>query len=180
MSTYTGINGQSLMDVCLNTYGSLDYLYKLLQDSGVSNINQPVVSQQPFTWDSDLIVDQNVNRITSLQGVIYATAANGSDGTYYVVKGQAPIAPSAPYVPPFNPGGVFQYQRTGFTNYIAEADGASVTIPTLIGKTIGQIERNIAPDTEYSFDAITGTITFANPLMTGEKLYIIYTEMITL
>ena len=180
MSTYKGINGQSLMDVCLNTYGSLDYLYKLLQDSGVSNINQPVVSQQQFTWDSDLIVDQNVNKITTLQNVIYATAANNGDGTYYIVKGQDPIPPSAPYVPPFNPGGVYKYMRTGFTNLTVDADGNSVTIPLLIGKTLGQIERNIQPDTDYTFDNTTGTVTFANPLMTGEKLYIIYTEMITL
>lgn len=180
MSTYKGVNGQSLMDVCLNTYGSLGFLYKLLQDSGVANINQPVTSQQAFTWDSELIVDQNVNQITTLQNVIYATAATDGDSTYYVVRGQDPIPPSAPYVPPFNPGGTYQYQRTGFTNYEVTTDGASVTIATLIGKTLGQVERNIQPDTDWTFNNTTGTITFANPLMAGERLYIIYTEMITL
>ena len=84
MSTFNSFDGQSLFDVCLNTYGTFDYLYKLLQDSNVPSIDTPVRTQQSFTWDSTLIFDQAVYRTTTLSGDIFATAANGNLNTYYL------------------------------------------------------------------------------------------------
>ena len=55
-----------------------------------------------------------------------------------------------------------------------------MTLPELIGKSILAVERNIQPDIDYTFNMATGQLTFANPLMTDERLYILYTEMITI
>ena len=178
MSTFSGINGQSLFDVCLNTYGSLDYMYKLIQDSGVENINQQVKTQDQFTWNSALVVDQAVNKVTTLSGVIFATAATPTNSTYYIVEGKPGLPASVPFTPPFNPGVVSQYQKVSAINYDVIADGNVIQINDLIGKDILQIERNIQPTTDYIYNKITGTITFTDTLATGEKLYILTSQMI--
>jgi hypothetical protein len=179
MSTFSGINGQSLFDVCLNTYGSLDYMYKLIQDSGVANINQEVKTQDQFTWDSALVVDQVVNKATTLSGVIFATAATSTNSTYYIVEGKPGLPASVPYTPPYNPGVVNQYQKVSAVNYEMTADSDTVQLNDLIGKDILQIERNVQPTTDFAYNKTTGTITFTDTLMTGEKLYILVTQMIT-
>lgn len=173
--------GQSLFDVCLNTYGSLDYLYKLLQDNGIDSVNSTVRSQQPFVWETDLVVDQVVNRNTTLKNVFFATAGSQNGSTYFVVEGGANVPRSTPYTPPYiQPGAGSTYQRTLSTYYVVPADGSSVTLPELVGKSILAIERNIQPDVDYTFNTATGQITFTNPLMADERLYILYTEMITI
>lgn len=54
---YTSQNNQSVFDVCLQTYGDLNQMYKLLQDSGFSSIlTYPKIGTQ-FTFDNSLISD---------------------------------------------------------------------------------------------------------------------------
>ena len=36
--------GQSIYDLCLMTYGDLKYVYKLIQDSNIVNLNEPTLS----------------------------------------------------------------------------------------------------------------------------------------
>ena len=73
MLQYKAINGQSLLDICLNTYGSLDFLTKLIQDNGIENANYTPFSGQSFVWDELLTVDQSVNQQSQNSGIIYAT-----------------------------------------------------------------------------------------------------------
>lgn len=39
MNIYKVQQGQSIYDICVQVYGSLDYLLKLMQDNGVNNID---------------------------------------------------------------------------------------------------------------------------------------------
>ena len=48
------LNGQSIFDLCLQTYGSFDYLRKLMDDNNVENIDTPIQGQS-FTWDETLL-----------------------------------------------------------------------------------------------------------------------------
>jgi len=51
MQQYDAIAGQSLIDVCLNTYGSLENLTQLALDNSVQSINDAVLSGQTFYWN---------------------------------------------------------------------------------------------------------------------------------
>lgn len=181
---YNGINGQTLLDVCLNTYGSLDYFYKLLQDSSVPSADAAVYSGQVFTWDQALVVDAQILRTTTLGNIRYATASSGNGNTFAVVVGGGqnlpPTGGSGPITPPTPPN---MYQKTSSTYYTATTDNQTTfTLGFLQGKEILQIERNIQPLTpsEFSFNSSTGAITLANPMLAGELIFILYTEMITI
>jgi hypothetical protein len=73
MLQYKAVEGQNLLDICLNTYGSLDFMIKLLQDNDIDNINVSPISGQLFTWDETLTVDQLVNQISQNSNIVYAT-----------------------------------------------------------------------------------------------------------
>jgi len=75
MQQYKAIDGQSIQDVCLSTYGSLDYIYKLIQDSGVSNLDYVVKTGDVFYYDLSLTVNNNINR-TRYGYIAYATLIN--------------------------------------------------------------------------------------------------------
>lgn len=188
MSTFSGVSGQSLFDVCCNTYGTLDYMYKLLQDSGKANINAGVSTGDQFTWDSALVVDQQVNRYTTLSGKIFATAAGSNGNTYYIVIGQDGKVPiNDIFVPPNNNTPVAsQYQKTSSYSYTITVDGEHVIyLGDLIGKDILQIEVEIKPlkSSEFNFNKVTGTLTFDPAIVAtfaGQTLYILYQEIITI
>jgi hypothetical protein len=182
MTTYYAISGQSLPDVCLNTYGSMDYFFKLLQDNGITDPNGLPSSSMAFVWDNTLVVDAQNERTILTNNIKFATANSGNGNTYSIIYGGAgaPIsnAGAGTTTPTITSN---MYQKTSATNYTATADNESVvTFVPLQGKDILQIERNIEPllPTEYFWNGTTGVLTLTNPLQTGETLFILYTEMI--
>ena len=70
---FKAVDGQSLLDVCLNTYGSLDFLLQLIQDNGIPNANADVVSGEVFLFDDALVVDQSTIGQNQSAGISYAT-----------------------------------------------------------------------------------------------------------
>jgi hypothetical protein len=84
LQTFNAINGQSLLDVCLNTYGTTDLLYKLLQDNTIPNLNSTPVTGQQFVYDDSLVIDQGVNQYFNLTNTKYATDINT---TNYATQG---------------------------------------------------------------------------------------------
>ena len=65
----TAQNGQSLYDLCLQTYGALDYLVKLATDNGFDDLNQYPSPGQQLNYDVLLVTNQ------AITGLIPATAA---------------------------------------------------------------------------------------------------------
>ena len=182
MTTYYAISGQSLPDVCLNTYGSMDYYFKLLQDNGITDPNGLPSSSMAFIWDNTLVVDAQNQRTILTNNIKFATANSGNGNTYSIIYGGAgtPInnVSGGTTTPTISSN---MYQKTSATNYTATADNEStVTFIPLQGKDILQIERNIEPllPSEYFWNSTTGVLTLTNPLQTGEVLFILYTEMI--
>jgi hypothetical protein len=167
--------------VCLNTYGSLDFFYKLVQDSNIPNADAIPATGQQFLWDRELVVDTQVLRTTTLGNIIYATVSGTNGNTLSVTIGTGqPIPPTGGGVP-LPPTATNVYQKTSATYYTATTDNEStVTLLGLISKNIIQIERNIQPiiPTTYNWNNTTGVLTLDDALMTGETLYILYTEMI--
>lgn len=50
MQYYEAVSGQNLLDVCLSTYGSLEYLTQLATDNSIT-LNDSVTSGQIFNWN---------------------------------------------------------------------------------------------------------------------------------
>jgi hypothetical protein len=86
MSTFYAVDGSTLFDVCLNTYGSLDFFYKLLLDNNIPNANYTPKTGESFNYDETLIVEEQTSRTITLGGIKYATAINNSTGLYYKIK----------------------------------------------------------------------------------------------
>lgn len=59
MQNYNSVNGQSLLDVCLSVYGTLDYLYKLIVDNNISGVDYDPTTGQVFVYDDSLTVNSN-------------------------------------------------------------------------------------------------------------------------
>lgn len=193
LKTFTAVYGQSIFDVCLNCYGSLDLLYKLIQDSGVDSVNDIPRSGQKYTYDDALVVDQNVYQRTTLSGIKYATNLGNNGSVYYIIQ-QNPNSntnpnnnPTDPYIPPNPPSSM--YQKVSETFYTAGADGESVIALTdidsrpLTGKQIIQIEKETKPmkPAEYVWNENTSVLTLqpGYEMFAGQTLFVLYSEMIT-
>lgn len=87
MRQYKGTYGQTMLDVCLNTYGTLNYFVKLCRDNNVDPEHK-VSTGDSFIWDETLAVDQSINRLTNERGVVYQTAPKD----YF----DEPLPPSTP------------------------------------------------------------------------------------
>jgi len=72
MNSYYAVNGQSLYDICLNTYGTLDYIVKLMLDNNISGLGYVPLSGQQFIYDSTLVDDQQITQLN----YIYATGTS--------------------------------------------------------------------------------------------------------
>lgn len=57
---FKAIAGQSIDDVVLNTYGTVNLRGKLISDNGVDNINGITATGDEFVFDTDFIADQNM------------------------------------------------------------------------------------------------------------------------
>ena len=192
--TFTAVYGQSIFDVCLNCYGSLDLLYKIIQDSGVDSVNDTPKSGQVYTYDDSLVVDQNVFQRTTLSGIKYATNLGNNGSVYYVIE-QNPNSntnpnnnPTDPYIPPpLNPVNNM-YEQITETTYTAGADGENVmALEDIDGNPLGnvrivQIEKETKPipPTAYLYNANTSVLSLlpGYEMYGGQTLFILSAKMI--
>lgn len=61
------LSGQTMYDLCLMSYGTLDLLLKLCTDNNVDNVNYIPGTGQTFIYDSELVVNQQIS------GIVMAT-----------------------------------------------------------------------------------------------------------
>lgn len=190
MQVYQSVAGQSIYDVCLQTYGSLDYLYKLMQGNGIAGVNEPVTSRQQFVWDDSLVLDQQVNAAFASTSQRYSTDVSALGSVFYVIENNGTIIPnnpSEPYTPPVTPEN--QYQMVLGTSYTSNADGTVSFTPldingnNLIGFDIVQIEKEIKPlkSNDFVWNKSLGVCTLLNGLTldNGETAYILYSKIVT-
>jgi len=65
---------QSIYDVCLQTYGTLDYLLKLVTDNNINNLNTQILTKTSFIFDERLVIDRLLKDNNNRQNVTYNTA----------------------------------------------------------------------------------------------------------
>lgn len=71
MAEFKAVDMSTIYDVCLNTYGNLDYLVKLMVDNGHPGVNEYPVAGQIFVYDETLVYGlamQKNNNITYATG----------------------------------------------------------------------------------------------------------------
>ena len=69
---YVGKYGQSIYDIVLQTYGTLDFLDKFIADNNITDISADF-SQQIFTIDATKIQKQVRNQFNEQNNIIYST-----------------------------------------------------------------------------------------------------------
>lgn len=184
MTLFNAVAGQSIFDVCVNTYGSLDYLVKLMQDNGVANVDAPVITNQAFLWDETLVSNQNIQQQIQQSNIVMATKPQSIGAKYFtIVENGALIQPVSDIFTPSNPATVIKYQITKKTDYTASVDGENViTLSALIGYDILQVENETKPlyNTDYVWNKATGVLTLLNgiSLAAGQSLFILYQEIL--
>ncbi len=156
IQSFTAVDQSTIWDICLNTYGSVDFIVKLMQDNDFPNINAYPDAGQIFLYDDTLVVNQNIKR-TGLPALKYCTRERTHT----------------------NDENMKYYEQNFEDQYTAVADGeTSIVRPLLIGNRIVQIEKETKPlyDTDFLFNPSTGTITLQNgvTLDNGQTLFIIY------
>lgn len=189
MQTYQAISGQSIYDVCLQTYGSLDYLYKLLQDNNIAGVDQPVLSRQQFVWDDSLVLDQQVNAAFAGTSKRYSTDVSALGSVFYVINNNGTIVPNTPVDPFTPPSNQNNYQMVLGTSFTSNADNTtSFTVldingNPIIGFDIVQIELNIQPlkASQYVWNKDTATVTLLGGLTidNDSTAYILYSKIVT-
>lgn len=191
LKNYKAVNGQSIYDVCLNTYGTLDRLIKQLVDSGgAQGVNDVPASGQAYVYDDDLVVDQAVNQAYLLTSVRYATV-NGTNGqTYYIInQNEPPTVPPGtlpPIVPPINPNDMIT--QVNGAQFVSGADGTTVITlmdkdgNSMIGNDLIQIEKEIRPivNANWVWNKFTGTLTLINGEVVdyGQTLFYLYSKVV--
>ena len=190
---YNAKFGQSIYDVTLNAYGTLDNIIKLLQDSGNQGVDDVPISGQLYVYDDSLVSDQQVQQQYALSGIRYATLT-GTNGTYYIINQDRPTP-----ILPGNTGGDGPTTSppmgyaVGQTQFVSNADGTTIITPvdadgaSMIGYDIIAIEREIrpienipAPNQRWSWNKLTGVLTLQHgeTLDAGVTLFILYSKNI--
>ena len=144
------VNGSSFSDVCLNTYGSMDYYVKLLNDNNLEPDDVPF-SGQAIMWDNSLVTDEGIQQQTIANNIIYAT-----DTGYYAT----PLIPTT----------ITNTNDTMILNDTALLDNELVISHTLLQNTSASSAAVIGvivgikqmTNTQYIHDAVAGTVTLTN------------------
>lgn len=100
IQNYRSLEGQSIYDVCLMTYGTLDLLYQLIKDNNYTNVNFVPAAGTVFTWEDTLVIDEKVFITNQTLGVSYSTSANSVGSSYYDIQVPGVASTTSNTVPP--------------------------------------------------------------------------------
>lgn len=96
IQTYISLDGQSIYDVCLNTYGTLNLLVKLMSDNAYPSVDNYPPSRSQFQYDDTLTVNQSP-RATSGAITPFATRVTGIGSVaYHIGDNGAPVPVGLP------------------------------------------------------------------------------------
>jgi hypothetical protein len=60
LQSFKAVQRQSLIDVVLNTYGSINLMSKLILDNSITDFNGTTATGDLFAYDDSLVTDQNL------------------------------------------------------------------------------------------------------------------------
>lgn len=71
MTEFKAVEGSSIWDVCLNTYGTLNYIVKLMVDNRHPGVNFYPVNGTAFLYDETLVYNLSAQKSNTVK---YATS----------------------------------------------------------------------------------------------------------
>lgn len=71
IKTFKAVDMSTIYDVCLNTYGTFDYLVKLMVDNGFDGVNTYPTAGQVFSYDDSLVYGLAQQKLNTVN---YATS----------------------------------------------------------------------------------------------------------
>lgn len=83
LSTIIPVNGQSIFDICLMTYGDLKYLYTLLQDNNIVSLNDTNLIGKTIKFNPDLVQDIGVYNYLVQKPIATIENTNKNTGKAY-------------------------------------------------------------------------------------------------
>lgn len=179
---YSAVDGQSILDICLNTYGNLDQLSRLLQDNGFGSVNNNPYSRQAFSFDNDFIDNQVISgaRMATLLSPV-----KGPEGSQVLALIAQRYATSTAAVQ----GGSQittsnnMYMDTKPDSYTAGTDGeTAISLTSWIGWDILYVEKEIQPvkKTGYTWNKSSGLFTLLSTSMAqNETIFFLFQKLVT-
>lgn len=73
MTKFIAVDNSTIYDVCLNTYGSLDYLVKLMEENNFDGVETMPKAGQEFLFDEEMVVNQHIYLSNLNDNIKYAT-----------------------------------------------------------------------------------------------------------
>jgi len=70
---FVSLTGQSIYDVCLQTYGTMELLVKLVLENNLVSTDAAIEAGKVFTFDKTKIKDTAIFSRNVIDGIIYAT-----------------------------------------------------------------------------------------------------------
>ena len=197
LQNYQAVYGQSLFDICLQLYGSLDFLYKLIQDSGIDSVNVVPFSGQLFIYDDEQVTDQAIINKNVLGNILYATDIGSNGSVYYIIKQSTPRLVRQPQPPgwgiPIKPPPIILPDMAAYgTEYLSNADGVTSFYPldkdglSMAGRliTIVQVEIEVKPlaKAQWQWNQAQGLMTLlgGKTLDNNQTAFIIYSIPLSL
>lgn len=167
MKTLTAKAGQSLFDIALQTYGSLDYLVKIAKDNAFGSVTGKVPSRRAFIWNENFIPYQKGNSIYNRSNTVLATDSANYGNVFFIPDDVMPQGD------PIIPQPETEETMTLGTSYTSNADGtvnivlADVDGNPLTGCTIVQVEIEVKPlkqTGDYTWNKDTSTLSLLGGL----------------
>ena len=70
------LQGQSIYDICLQSYGSLDLMNKLLKDNNIYNLDSTDISMRNINFDETKVIDKYILDYIYKNKINYSTGIN--------------------------------------------------------------------------------------------------------
>src|SRR5688572_2817704 len=83
MSDIKAVSGQSVYDLCLMTYGSLDKLHQFIQENQIDGTNTGSLAQKSLTFDSGQVADLSLYDHITNNKVTFCTDSEAGGGVQY-------------------------------------------------------------------------------------------------
>lgn len=139
IATIESTNQQTMYDLCLMTYGTLDLLVKFCQDNGIYDINYVPPAPQTFQYDTSLITDQK----TSNYSYSSTTLANGVS---------CPLPTGVTLILAYTTAASFSWTITSGTYQYAVTDGTAPVSWIDVDASLGMILiEGLEDTTNYTF-----------------------------
>lgn len=174
IQSYVAISNQNIYDVCNMTYGTLDLLFKLIQDNDFGSVNNYPFQGQVFTWDDTLVFNDASNKANSLTNTIYATKGSGVGNIEFNIQSNGlPIKGSqiiTPTPPDTGASTKYDYYLIFNSDDRWNAGSSTFTDAYLIGRTgyavyAQQLSQffSVIQDVDIHYDSVAGTFTILSP-----------------